>query len=545
MVTGGACSLAQGQAEKGDRALAKVEMSRRRVGQLVMGTGAYCLTSGCAMPAMKASSPPPAIGPVAADSYRDGLPRSTPEAQGVSSSAILAFLADVETAGLELHSFMLMRKGHVVAEGWWWPYSPGRIHMTHSMTKSVTAVAAGLAIDEGRFGLDDKVVSFFPEYVPADANANMRAMTVRDLLTMQCGHDKETSGSVWRPIETPWAAEFFKIPVVHQPGTHFQYTSAASFMISAIVSKATGTAMAEYLRPRFFEPLGIDRWHWDTSPGGVSPGGNGLSWNTAASIKLGAVHASGGLWNGQRILSEQWVRAATRRQAPGDEDGAYGYQWWMGQANSYFALGLFSQFAIVFPDQDAVLAIFSAINGSKHIRPLIDKHFPAAFAASPLAAGHDTADLRRKTASLRLLPPLNPGRAVAVPGLDGKQLRVDPNDQGVEWLSFEFGSDRCIYRMEDAHGVHAITAGFADYLEQDTSMTGNRLHHEYRPPQQRVVAGARWLSPQKLEMVWQFVETAFRDTLLVDFAEGRVTVDRSVNVNSAETHLPTLVARIA
>ena len=76
-------------------------------------------------------------------------------------------------------------------------------------------------------------------------------------------------------------------------------------------------------------------------------------------------------------------------------------------------------------------------------------------------------------------------------------------------------------------------------------MTGNRLHHEYRPPQQRVVAGARWLSPQKLEMVWQFVETAFRDTLLVDFAEGRVTVDRSVNVNSAETHLPTLVARIA
>jgi hypothetical protein len=122
---------------------------------------------------------------------------------------------------------------------------------------------------------------------------------------------------------------------------------------------------------------------------------------------------------------------------------------------------------------------------------------------------------------------------------------VETNDQDVEWLSFDFAGDRCTYRMRDAHGEHAVTAGFADYLEQDTSMTGNRLHHEYRPPSQRVVAGARWTSPQTLEMTWQFVETAFRDTLVCTFAgDGGVTVDRSVNVNSAEMRLPTLKGRI-
>lgn len=520
-------------------------ITRRRFGSLAMGGGMWTLTAGCAPVLARSATLQPGVGPVAsAHGYRDGLARSAPETEGVSSDAILAFLREVEEAGLELHSFMLMRNDKVVAEGWWWPYLPDRVHVTHSLTKSVTAAAVGLAVDEGRFGLDEKVVSFFPEYVPADANENMRAMTVRNLLTMQCGHDKETSGSVWRPISTPWAAEFFKIPVPHQPGTHFQYTSAASFMLSAIVSKTTGASMADYLTPRFMEPLGIDRWRWDTSPGGVSPGGNGLSWNTSASLKLGAVHASGGLWNGHRILSEKWVRAATTEQTPGDEDGAYGYQWWMGSGRAYLALGLFSQFTIVFPEHNAVLAIFSAISGSKKIKPLIWKHFPAAFGAAS-QPGAAAAELKAQTATLRLLPPLNVSTSPVAARISGRRFAVAPNDQGVEWLSFDFTDSACTYRMRDANGEHAVTAGFADYLEQDTSMTGNRLHHEYRPPSQRVVAGARWAAPDTLEMTWQFVETAFRDTLVCTFTDAGVAVDRSVNVNSAETRLPVLNGRTA
>ena len=510
-------------------------LSRRRFGTLALGGAPLLLEGGrlLAQPAM-----PRGVGPVVATNYRDGLPRATPEAQGVASDAVLAFIDDVDRAGLELHGLMLMRHGHVVAEGHWWPYRADRIHITHSLTKSVTATAVGLAIAEGRFGLDDKVVSFFPDFVPADASANMRAMTVRDLLTMRTGHDHETSGSLWRPIATSWVAEFFKIAVTYRPGTRFVYTSAASYMLSAIISKATGQPMADYLQTRLFAPLGIDRWHWDTSPGNISPGGNGLSWNTAATLKLCALHAAGGRWNGRQLLPETWVREATRKQTDNGENSyGYGYQWWLGPGRAYYALGLFTQLGIVFPDHGASLAISGAIDGSDKLLPLIWKQFPAAFgAARPRSAA--AARMTRREASLRLpLPALN--AAPQVRDFSRRYL-IAPNDQGVKWLSFDLANGVCDYRMADANGEHRIVAGMTDYLEQDTSMTGNRLHHEYRPPAMRVVAGARWLAPGKLEMTWQFVESAFRDTVLCSFEGDAVTVDRSVNLNSKETRLPLL-----
>lgn len=510
-----------------------------------MGGCACVLMDGVPASSHSGSGFPPGVGPVVFPAYRDGLPRSTPEKQGVRSEAILAFLDEVARAGLELHSFMLMRHGHVIAEAWWWPYSAGRVHMTHSLTKSVTAAAVGLAIDEGHFGLDDKVADFFPEYVPEDANDYLRAMTVRDLLTMRTGHDRETSGSVWRPIKTSWVAEFFKIPVVHPPGTHFQYTSAASYMLSAIITETTNQSMAEYLRPRLFAPLGIDRWEWDTSPGGISPGGNGLSWNTSASLKFAALHAQLGMWQGRRVLSKSWVRAATSKQTEGDEDGAYGYQWWMGPGSSYYALGLFTQMAIVFPEHDATLALFAAIDGSKKLKPILWKHFPAAFGSGALRPSPAAHELRLRNDRFRVLPPLRPSSSPLSKEISGKKLIVQPNDQAVQWISFEFTDETCTYTMSEDGGEHRITAGFREYLEQDTSMTGHRLHHEYRPPSQRVVAGARWTAPDRLEMTWQFVETAFRDTVVCTFEGSEVRIDRSVNLNSAETKLPTLVARLS
>lgn len=520
-------------------------LSRRRLGLLAMGGGALLLSGARAADAHAWQELPDGVAPVRPlRGHDDGLPRSAPEAQGVSSAAILAFLAEVEAAGLELHGFMLMRSRHVVAEGWWWPYRADRVHITHSLTKSVTASAVGLAVDEGRFGPDDRVAAFFPEHVPADASANLRAMTVRDLLTMRTGHAKETSGSVWRPIRTSWVAEFFKIPVPEAPGTRFLYTSAATYMLSAIITRTTGKPMADFLRPRLFEPLGIRDWRWDTSPGGINPGANGLTWTTAASLKLGALHAQLGEWNGARVLSEQWVRAATTKKVD-NEDGGYGYQWWMGPGRAYYALGLFTQLAIVFPEHDATLAIFAAIDGSAKLKPFIWKHFPAAFGPAPQPASAAAVRLADKAGHLRLLPPLAPTRSPLERRLAGKRFAVADNDQGVRWIALDFPRGACDYRMADADGEHRIVAGLTDYLEQDTSMTGNRLHHEYRLPRLRVVAGARWRAADTLEMTWQFVESAFRDTVVCRFAGDTVTIDRSVNLNSAETRLPTLTGRLA
>lgn len=512
-------------------------MSRRQFGSLLLGGVAlpWFANAGSAKSGTRAGEVSGVQHP------SDGLPRSSLEAKGVLSSSIIGFLDDAEHAGLELHSFMLSRGGSVVAEGWWWPYAPQRIHMTHSLTKSVMVSGVAIAIEEGRFGLDDKVVSFFPDHIPGNASANLQSMTVRDLLTMRTGHDHETSGSAWRPLKTSWIDEFMRIPVVYQPGTKWVYTSAASYMLSAIVTKTTGQTLADYIRPRLLDPMGIRDFHWDISPDGVTPGGNGLSWRTADSLKLGMLYAQRGMWNGRQLLSPRWIAEASRQQM---SDGPYGYQWWIGPGGAFYALGLFSQLSVVFPAHDAVLAVFAAIEDSEALLPFVWKHFPAAFKTQPASSTTETSALRRREAGLRVLAPLSQSASPTARRVSGQQFKLTPNEQGAAAVIFEFARDEVRYTLVDDRGSHAITAGLGRWIEQDTSMPGARLHHEYESDSMRVVAGASWRSPDQLEIIWQYVEAAFRDTLVCRFSGGSVAIDRGVSVNSAELKLPTLNGQI-
>jgi hypothetical protein len=186
-----------------------------------------------------------------------------------------------------------------------------------------------------------------------------------------------------------------------------------------------------------------------------------------------------------------------------------------------------------------VLALFSAISGSKKLKPLIWKHFPAAF-VTPTTTTPATAALRKRTESLRLLPVLSTTRSAVASRISGKTFSLAANDQTVTSVRFDIGGDRLRYQLTDGRGTHAITAGLGEWLEQDTTMTGARLHHEYEPPFMRVVAGARWIDDNRLEMTWQYVEAAFRDTVMCTFVDDTVSIERSVNLNSGEKKLPTL-----
>jgi CubicO group peptidase (beta-lactamase class C family) len=498
-----------------------VSLNRRRFSQFLLG-GAVVAGHGRAL---------------AGGEGADGLLRARPETCGVSSEAILDFLHEVAAAEQELHSFMLWRHGNVVAEGWWWPYRPALPHMMHSLTKSVTASGVGLALAEGRFRLDDRVVSFFPDHLPAQVDDHLAAMTVEDLLTMRTGHAAMTSGSVWRPLKTSWITEFFKIPVVHRPGTKFVYTSAASYMLSAIVTRTTGETLKDYLRPRFFAPLGIGDVDWETAmQDGVTPGANGLTWRTADALKLGIVHAQGGRWNGRQLLPADWVSQVGARHG---SDGEYGYQWWLGPDSAYYADGLFGQYSIVFPAHDAVLAITSA-SRYRVLMPLVWKYFPAAFAAARGAPR----DVGAVTGKLRLLPKLQPTASPLAQQISGAWFVAAPNEDGVRRLRFDFERDRCLFTLEDERGEHHVTAGTHDWIEGHTSMTGNKLHHEYQLDRMRVVAGGAWRDPSCFEMTWQFVESAFRDRVTCRFdGKGGVTLARSVNVNSGAKERPLLTAR--
>src|SRR4051794_1553355 len=192
------------------------------------------------------------------------LPYATPESQGVASSAILAFVEAAEREIDALHSFMLLRHGHVLAEGWWAPYEAERPHMLFSLSKSFTSSAIGLAVAEGRLSVDDRVLSFFPDDAPAEPGENLAAMRVHDLLSMSTGHAVDTTPFMRQDPGSNWAKAFLARPVEHTPGTHFVYNSGATYMLSAIIQQLTGMTLLEYLRPRLLTPLGIEQATWET-----------------------------------------------------------------------------------------------------------------------------------------------------------------------------------------------------------------------------------------------------------------------------------------
>lgn len=291
------------------------------------------------------------------------LPRSTPEAQGISSEAVLDFVQAADQNVDTMHSFMVVRHGQVIAEGWWQPESAEKPHVLNSVSKSFTSTAVALAIQEGKLKLDDSVLKLFPEDAPAEPSDNLKAMTVRDLLTMTCGHDHEPKSADGGPS----VKQFLAVPVVYEPGTHFQYNTMGTYTLSSIITKVTGQTALEHLKPRLFEPLGIENPRWDSSPEGNSLGGYGLYLRTEDMAKLGQLYLQKGKWNGKQIIPQAWVEMASAKQVPNENEShakigpdwkeGYGFQFWRCQHNAFRGDGAGGQFIVVMPDQDMVVAI--------------------------------------------------------------------------------------------------------------------------------------------------------------------------------------------
>lgn len=319
------------------------------------------------------------------------LPRSTPEAEGISSVSVREFLEAADKEINTLHSFMLVRHGKVIAEAWWKPEAPEKNHILWSLSKSFTSTAIGLAIEEGKLTLDDPVLKFFPDEAPAELSGNLKAMRVRDLLSMSGGHDKEPKWELGG--SGPSVKAFLAHPVVHKPGTHFQYNTPGTYMLSAILTKATGQTVLEYLKPRLFQPLGIENPEWGSTPEGYSLGGYGLFIRTEDIAKFGQLYLQKGKWEGKQLLPEKWVEIATAKQvdnskAPSarsdDWQQGYGFQFWRCQHNAYRGDGRAGQICLVMPEHDAVVAITAETSQMQLELDLVYKHLLPAFQAQPL-----------------------------------------------------------------------------------------------------------------------------------------------------------------
>jgi CubicO group peptidase (beta-lactamase class C family) len=470
------------------------------------------------------------------------LPRSTPEAQGISSSAILAFVEEADKKIDGMHSFMLLRHGHVVAEGWWTPYDAKSPHELYSLSKSFTSTAVGLAIAEGKISLNDEVLKFFPEDAPAEPSSNLKGMRVRDLLCMSAGHQVEPALA---SLKQPWTKTFLAHPVPHQPGTHFRYNTAATYMLSAMVQKATGQTVLDYLRPRLFEPLGIDNPTWGTSPQGITLGGYGLSIRTEDIARFGQLYLQKGVWQGKQLVPADWVEMATARQTSNgsnpnsDWNQGYGFQFWRSRHGAYRGDGAFGQYCIVMPKQDAVVAITSGVKDMQAVLNLVwDKLLPG-MKGDAFPADHDMQQkLHARLASLAL--PTQGGTASArIPKeMSGARFSFASNSQKVETLALEFASaDEPVTLIAKLSGgvERRITCGNGEWKK-------GRLAFGTLPEQPAAVCGA-WTGDDTYTARLCFYETPFLVTARLKFSGDQLHVDATWNVSFGATKKEPLIGK--
>ena len=315
------------------------------------------------------------------------LPRATPESQGVSSKAIADFIQAADEKVSSMHSLMILRHGKVIAEAWWAPETADKPHVLWSLSKSFTSTAVGLAVQEGKLSIEDRVVSFFPEDLPAESVENLRNMRVKDLLTMSTGHADEPNVRQ----SQDWIKSFLAHPVPHAPGSFFRYNTPATFMQSAIVQKVTGQTVVEYLQTRLFDPLGIDPPRWDKNPQGISLGGYGLFLRTEEIAKFGQLYLQKGIWQGKQLIPADWVDLATSKQVSNgnnpssDWNQGYGFQFWRCRHNAFRGDGKDGQFCIVMPDQDAVVVMTANTANMQAQLSLVWDHLLGGFHREALA----------------------------------------------------------------------------------------------------------------------------------------------------------------
>ena len=289
------------------------------------------------------------------------LPRSTPEKEGMSDGALATLYREVAAEkGGNVHALLIARNGRVVSEGWFAPYRAGVWHVTHSLCKSFTGTAVGLAIGEGYFGLEDRVADYFPEYCNLLTGRRTRSITVRHLLTMSSGISFNEMG---QSLESDWLRGIFESEILFEPGDRFLYNSMNSYLLSALIKRTTGQGLVEFLTPRIFEPLGFGPVGWEKCPRGIEKGGWGMYLDPEDMLKFGQLYLQGGVWQTaqgeRRLIPQEWVEQATRTQISGTE-GEYGWHIWTDSSDGSFLMnGMFGQYVAVFPQYQVVAVMLS------------------------------------------------------------------------------------------------------------------------------------------------------------------------------------------
>ena len=399
----------------------------------------------------------------------------TPEAAGIPSAAIAAFIDRLQDKTLPMHSLLVLKGDRIAAEAYWKPFDETFRHRLYSTSKSFVSVAIGILAGDGRLALDDRVVDFFPEYKEKYAPVQPYAAlaTVRDLLKMTTCFNVPD----YAPFDD-WTAAFFRLPAAHLPGRSFRYDTLATVMLFMIVRRVSGVEFTAFLQTRLFDPAGMSaEIQCVQSPCGHDWGGSGVLCTTRDLAKFAYVCMHGGRWDGEQLVPEDYLREATSRQVDNtlavsdpEHQYGYGYQFWRTRFG-FACRGMGSQLAVCVPEHDLILvttADTQAIaGGDSIIYDALDSLVLKPLSGAPMAenpAAH--AALQAKVAKLSLRTVEGAKRSPITRKINGKTYILDENSMKMRSVRLTFAGDEGVLAYENATGAHEIRFGFGKQVRQ-------------------------------------------------------------------------------
>ncbi len=461
----------------------------------------------------------------------DYLPTSTPEAQGVSSAGIRKWIDACEKKLNALHGFVFLRHGKVIAEGYWKPYLQNERHRLYSHSKSFTSTAVGFLVEEGKLDIDERVSDIFPDKLPPNPSRNLLEMRVRDLLTMGTGSTKDSLWTVVDAADGDWVRAFFTHPVEKEPGTHFRYNSGATYMLSAIVEKRSGEKLMDYLERKLFRHIGItDAWS-TTCPKGIACGGWGMNMRTRDLALFGQFCLQKGVWDGRRIMDDQWLARATAKQIENGTDKTkdwqqgYGYQFWRCRHNAYRADGARGQYTVVMPDLDAVVSVTASVDNMTEILDVIWENILPAIHPDALPENErEHAALLARCAALSL--PTVKGIREGAADVLGKVYAFGDNKDGIGSVRLSRTQDGWDMVYETPLGTQRFPIGFGAWKYGCVTLQEKAFE---RPGAilgpQKVASSGAWTAPDTFICKTYMVGGPSELDFILRFSGAKLTVD--------------------
>ena len=461
----------------------------------------------------------------------------TPEVAGIASEKVLKFIKTLDDYGLNTHSILMAKGNQIFAEAYYDPFHKDFKHRMYSISKSFTAIAVGFAEQDGILSLDDKFITYFPEYRNEKTDDLYEETTIRDLLTMRsCIAGKNPDW--WAKEDRP--KTYFNLDSNKIPGTNFSYDSTGSMLLCCIVEKLTGKPFMEYLKEKVLLDIGFSKDAYCLkAPGGYSHSDSGVMCTSRDLLIFARFVMNLGKWGGKQYLNEEFMRAAISKQTYNDtgsiipcENHGYGYLIWKTPRDGFAFLGMANQLAICDPKTDVIFVITSENMGMADTSEMLICHglYKTILEelGEPLPENEKAySELVEYMSSRKMLALTGGVESSIAEKICGKTYKLDTNPMGIDTLRVTIDGEKGILEYTNEDGLNTIVFGMG-YNEFGRFPGKKRMSitaSVYEDGDYACGASAIWCEESKLHIMVRVIDVYLGTlSIVLGYKDDRVSV---------------------